>query len=82
MSIVSVVIEEELPCTFTVSRPLAGLSVTVDIAHHADRDVHLGRGLGKTFGSYGDTIGTGEQAFNAEFPSRIRCRLASDVGPD
>ncbi len=49
-----------------------------DIAHQADGDVDIGRGLGKTFGRHSHAIGARQQSLNAEFSAVICHCLAGD----
>ena len=47
-----------------------------EITHHADGHIHVGRGVGKTFGGYRDSIRSGQQPLDAKFPPLIGCGLA------
>ena len=61
-----------IPCTFTVSCPLAGLSVTAISRTTADRDIDVGCGLREAFGRNRYVIGAGQQALDAKFSPLIR----------
>src|SRR6201998_4565937 len=52
-----------------------------NIAHNADGDVYIGRGLGKTSSRYDDPVRTGEQALNAKFSLPICRYYTSNGGP-
>ena len=52
-----------------------------DIANHADRNIHVGGSLSKTFSGYGDVIGPGQQSLKAKLSTLVSSRRASDRRP-